>query len=82
MDFALWKQAKPGEPSWDSPGAGPPRLAYRMLGYGHEVPGDTVDIHGGGADLVFPHHENEIAHQKLIPANLLPTTGYTTDLSP
>ena len=62
MDFALWKAHKPGEPSWDSPW-GPGRPGWHIecsamcLGY----LGPTVDIHGGGQDLVFPHHENEIA---------------------
>ncbi|HEX6989616.1 MAG TPA: cysteine--tRNA ligase [Bacillota bacterium] len=64
-DFALWKAAKPGEPSWDSPwGPGRPGwhiecsvMSYRHLGY-------PVDIHGGGIDLVFPHHENEIAQSE------------------
>ena len=71
MDFVLWKPSKPGEPSWPSPcrhrGAGAPRLAHRMLGDGSWQGGhlgETFDIHGGGIDLVFPHHENEIAQSR------------------
>ncbi len=61
-DFALWKQAKPGEPSWDSPwGAGRPGWHIECSVMSHETLGATFDIHGGGDDLKFPHHENEIA---------------------
>ena len=65
MDFALWKAAKPGEPSWESPwGNGRPgwhiECSAMSLGY----LGDTLDIHGGGQDLIFPHHENEIAQSE------------------
>ena len=64
-DFALWKTAKPGEPSWSSPwGAGPAGLAHRMLGHGPPLLGQTFDIHGGGLDLIFPHHENEVAQSE------------------
>jgi cysteinyl-tRNA synthetase len=62
LDFALWKGAKPGEPSWDSPwGPGRPgwHIECSAMSWGHL--GDQIDIHGGGADLIFPHHENEIA---------------------
>ncbi|MDA3936879.1 MAG: cysteine--tRNA ligase [Actinomycetota bacterium] len=62
LDFALWKSAKPGEPSWPSPwGDGRPgwHLECSVMSTGHL--GETFDIHGGGVDLVFPHHENEIA---------------------
>ena len=63
-DFVLWKASKPGEPSWDAgPARRPPRLAHRVLGDGGcELLGELpIDIHGGGVDLIFPHHENEIA---------------------
>ncbi len=61
-DFALWKHAKPGEPSWDSPwGKGRPGWHIECSVMSHETLGETFDIHGGGDDLKFPHHENEIA---------------------
>ncbi len=62
LDFALWKTAKPGEPSWDSPwGQGRPGWHIECSVMAREALGDQIDIHGGGADLIFPHHENEIA---------------------
>ncbi len=62
LDFALWKGAKPGEPAWDSPwGPGRPGWHIECSVMARETLGDQIDIHGGGADLVFPHHENEIA---------------------
>ena len=62
MDFALWKSKKPGEPSWDSPwGPGRPGWHIECSAMALHYLGETVDIHGGGQDLVFPHHENEIA---------------------
>ena len=62
MDFALWKGAKPGEPSWDSPwGKGRPGWHIECSAMSMKHLGETFDIHGGGADLIFPHHENEIA---------------------
>jgi len=62
MDFALWKAAKPGEPSWPSPwGAGRPGWHIECSAMSMKYLGSGFDIHGGGADLVFPHHENEIA---------------------
>ena len=62
VDFALWKAAKPGEPSWDSPwGPGRPGWHIECSAMSLEILGDGFDIHGGGSDLVFPHHENEIA---------------------
>ena len=65
MDFALWKAAKPGEPSWDSPwGAGRPGWHIECSAMALRYLGDTIDIHGGGQDLVFPHHENEIAQSE------------------
>jgi cysteinyl-tRNA synthetase len=62
MDFALWKKAKPGEPSWDSPwGLGRPGWHIECTAMSLKYLGAGFDIHGGGGDLVFPHHENEIA---------------------
>ena len=62
MDFALWKSAKPGEPAWDSPwGKGRPGWHIECSAMAMKHLGETFDIHGGGADLIFPHHENEIA---------------------
>ncbi len=64
-DFALWKNAKPGEPSWKSPwGAGRPGWHIECSAMSHAILGETFDIHGGGLDLVFPHHENEIAQSE------------------
>ncbi len=65
LDFALWKAEKPGEPSWESPwGNGRPgwHIECSAMAGGHL--GETIDIHGGGADLIFPHHENEIAQSE------------------
>ena len=65
LDFALWKSAKPGEPSWPSPwGDGRPGWHIECSAMSTEALGDTFDIHGGGADLTFPHHENEIAQSE------------------
>lgn len=62
MDFALWKSSKPGEPSWDSPwGQGRPGWHIECSAMSIRHLGETFDIHGGGMDLIFPHHENEIA---------------------
>lgn len=62
MDFALWKEAKPGEPWWESPwGKGRPGWHIECSAMSMKYLGETFDIHGGGKDLVFPHHENEIA---------------------
>jgi len=62
LDFVLWKKAKAGEPAWDSPwGAGRPGWHIECSAMSCEHLGDTFDIHGGGMDLKFPHHENEIA---------------------
>ena len=62
LDFALWKKSKSGEPSWDSPwGPGRPGWHIECSAMSKKYLGDTCDIHGGGKDLVFPHHENEIA---------------------
>ena len=65
MDFALWKAAKPGEPSWSSPwGPGRPGWHIECSAMALRYLGSTLDIHGGGADLIFPHHENEIAQSE------------------
>ena len=62
MDFALWKSSKPGEPSWPSPwGSGRPGWHIECSAMSIKHLGETFDIHGGGMDLIFPHHENEIA---------------------
>jgi cysteinyl-tRNA synthetase len=62
VDFALWKSAKPGEPAWESPwGLGRPGWHIECSAMSLKLLGDGFDIHGGGSDLVFPHHENEIA---------------------
>ncbi len=62
LDFTLWKAAKPGEPSWESPwGPGRPGWHIECSAMAHRYLGDAFDIHGGGSDLIFPHHENEIA---------------------
>jgi cysteinyl-tRNA synthetase len=64
-DFALWKAAKPGEPAWDSPwGKGRPGWHIECSAMSMRYLGETFDIHGGGLDLVFPHHENEIAQSE------------------
>jgi cysteinyl-tRNA synthetase len=65
MDFALWKAAKPGEPAWDSPwGKGRPGWHIECSAMSLAELGEQIDIHGGGNDLVFPHHENEIAQSE------------------
>ena len=65
MDFVLWKAAKPGEPSWQSPwGKGRPGWHIECSAMSLKYLGNTLDIHGGGLDLVFPHHENEIAQSE------------------
>jgi cysteinyl-tRNA synthetase len=65
LDFALWKGAKPGEPAWDSPwGPGRPGWHIECSCMSKVLLGDTFDIHGGGRDLIFPHHENEIAQSE------------------
>ncbi len=70
LDFALWKGAKPGEPSWESPwGPGRPGWHIECSAMALENLGPQIDIHGGGADLIFPHHTNEIAQ----------TEAYTND---
>ncbi len=70
LDFALWKGTKPGEPSWDSPwGPGRPGWHIECTAMAIRYLGNMIDIHGGGQDLIFPHHENEIAQSE----------GYTGD---
>ena len=65
MDFVLWKASKPGEPSWPSPwGQGRPGWHIECSAMSLKYLGETIDIHGGGQDLVFPHHENEIAQSE------------------
>lgn len=65
FDFVLWKSSKPGEPSWDSPwGPGRPGWHIECSAMSMRYLGETFDIHGGGADLIFPHHENEIAQSE------------------
>jgi len=65
MDFVLWKAAKPDEPYWDSPwGQGRPGWHIECSAMSLKYLGDTLDIHGGGQDLIFPHHENEIAQSE------------------
>ena len=65
MDFALWKGARPGEPSWESPwGPGRPGWHIECTSMSMTYLGESLDIHGGGQDLVFPHHENEIAQSE------------------
>ena len=65
LDFALWKASKPGEPSWESPwGKGRPGWHIECSVMSQKYLGETFDIHGGGKDLIFPHHENEIAQSE------------------
>ncbi|MBD2627665.1 cysteine--tRNA ligase [Trichormus variabilis] len=67
FDFALWKAAKPGEPAWESPwGKGRPGWHIECSAMVRDRLGDTIDIHAGGADLIFPHHENEIAQSEAV----------------
>ncbi|MFH2093878.1 MAG: cysteine--tRNA ligase [Pseudomonadota bacterium] len=67
LDFTLWKPAKPGEPSWESPwGAGRPGWHIECSAMSYEYLGEGFDIHGGGKDLIFPHHENEIAQSEAV----------------
>lgn len=65
LDFVLWKMAKPGEPSWDSPwGPGRPGWHIECSAMSMRLLGESFDLHGGGRDLIFPHHENEIAQSE------------------
>ena len=75
MDFALWKKQKPGEPAWDSPwGKGRPGWHIECSAMANKYLGKTIDIHCGGQDLIFPHHENEIAQSEC--ANADPFARY------
>ena len=77
LDFALWKGAKPGEPAWDTPyGPGRPGWHIECSAMAMKYLGVTLDIHGGGQDLIFPHHENEIAQSEA--ANEKPFARYWT----
>lgn len=65
MDFAIWKKQKPGEPAWESPwGLGRPGWHIECSCMAYKLLGKTIDIHAGGSDLIFPHHENEIAQSE------------------
>jgi cysteinyl-tRNA synthetase len=65
MDFALWKASKPGEPAWDSPwGPGRPGWHIECSAMNLQFGGEQIDLHGGGQDVIFPHHENEIAQSE------------------
>src|SRR5688500_12197887 len=65
LDFALWKAAKPNEPAWDTPwGKGRPGWHIECSAMSARFLGESFDIHGGGLDLIFPHHENEIAQSE------------------
>ena len=67
LDFTLWKPAKPGEPFWESPwGKGRPGWHIECSAMSYEYLGESFDIHGGGKDLIFPHHENEIAQSEAV----------------
>ncbi|NLL63229.1 MAG: cysteine--tRNA ligase [Ruminococcaceae bacterium] len=75
IDFALWKSAKPGEPFWDSPwGKGRPGWHIECSAMNRGIHGNTIDIHCGGQDLIFPHHENEIAQSEC--CNGVPFANY------
>lgn len=75
MDFALWKAQKPGEPAWESPwGLGRPGWHIECSAMANKYLGETIDIHSGGQDLIFPHHENEIAQSEC--ANSKPFANY------
>ena len=79
-DFALWKASKPGEPSWESPwGPGRPGWHIECSAMSMKLLGPHFDIHGGGLDLVFPHHENEVVQsESLHRRDRSPRTGCTT----
>src|SRR5690606_32492104 len=72
LDFALWKAAKPGEPSWESPwGPGRPGWHIECSAMSARYLGESFDIHGGGLDLIFPHHENELAQSEAASGHVL-----------
>ena len=82
LDFALWKKAKPGEPTWPSPfGAGRPGWHTECVVMSLALLGEGFDLHGGGLDLIFPHHENERAQAVAVGRALRPRTGCTTGSS-
>ena len=82
MDFALWKKSKAGEPAWDSPwGPGRPGWHIECSAMSIRHLGETFDIHGGGMDLIFPHHENEIAQSCGATGSDSPSIGSITGLS-
>jgi cysteinyl-tRNA synthetase len=67
LDFSLWKKSKPGEPKWDSPwGEGRPGWHIECSALAKAYLGDSIDIHGGGIDIIFPHHENEVAQSEAL----------------
>ena len=77
LDFALWKAEKPGEPSWDSPwGKGRPGWHIECSAMSSKYLGDTIDIHSGGVDLMFPHHENEAAQSEAASGSGRPFVNY------
>jgi cysteinyl-tRNA synthetase len=81
-DFALWKGAKPGEPYWDSPwGPGRPGWHIECTTMVFQVLGERIDIHGGGQDLIFPHHENEIAQSEAY-SGVSPFANYWMHVAP
>lgn len=72
-DFALWKASKPGEPAWKSPwGMGRPGWHIECSVMASEILGDNMDIHSGGIDLAFPHHDNELAQSEVYIYFLVP----------
>ncbi len=76
LDFTLWKEAKTGEISWESPwGKGRPGWHIECSAMARKYLGETIDIHAGGQDLAFPHHENELHNQNAIMIQRLRTTG-------
>ena len=82
MDFCLWKAAKPGEISWTSPwGQGRPGWHIECSAMCLKYLGETIDIHGGGNDLIFPHHENRSCSPSRSPVSRLPSTGCITGCS-
>ena len=77
LDFALWKAEKPGEPSWESPwGKGRPGWHIECSAMSSKYLGDNIDIHSGGVDLMFPHHENEAAQSEAASGNNKPFVNY------
>ena len=79
MDFALWKASKPGEPSWPSPwGPGRPGWHIECSAMSYRYLGETLDIHGGGQDLIFPHDEMRLPNRRALQANPSSASGYTT----